>query len=71
MENEVDIILSYYKQQLICKVDNLNQKRLMNNQIDRSMYEHNRIIIHSVWDNQDKLTLNQIFKNFENLIGLD
>jgi len=71
MENEMNEIIKYYKQKIITAMDNLNQNKLMNKEIDLVTYIYNKIIIHNVWDYQDKLTLKQIEQQFDKLIELD
>ena len=54
------------KQKVICEYDNNNQNKIMSKEISMSDYKHNKIIIHSLYDNQTNLTLKYVLKTLEN-----
>jgi len=71
MEDESTIILTLWKTKLINKMKQDNKTKYFNEQIDRGIYEHNRLIIETIETYKDKLTLRQIEDKTKQLIGFD
>jgi hypothetical protein len=68
--NEIDEIIRYWKIKIITEEDNLNQDKFTKKEIDADIYNYNKTIMRSTWDNIEKLTLADIKKILGKLIGL-
>jgi len=68
--NEIDEIIRYWKVKMITEEGNLNQDKFTKKEIDADIYNYNKTIIQSTWDNIEKLTLADIEKILDRLIGL-
>jgi hypothetical protein len=55
MKNE-----GFKKAKIICEADNINQNLFMNRIIDKAGYEHNKKVIHYVYDHMNEMTINAI-----------
>jgi hypothetical protein len=55
MKNE-----GFKKAKIICEADNINQNLFMNRIIDKVEYEHNKKVIHYVYDHMNEMTINAI-----------
>jgi hypothetical protein len=50
----------FKKAKIICEADNINQNLFMNCIIDKVEYEHNKKVIHWVYDHMNEMTINAI-----------
>jgi hypothetical protein len=50
----------FKKAKIICEADNINQNLFMNRIIGKAEYEHNKKVIHWVYDHMNEMTINDI-----------
>lgn len=48
------------KKNIICKFDNKNQNLVMQNKIDKHTYNHNKRLIHRLYDERNNYTIQEL-----------